>query len=218
MRPGDWYCPICKELMFANKRVCLKCKVDKHGVSQNLTQKYGDWNCPRCNDIQFSRNTLCRKCGCPKNSIIQDTDKSFVKSGDWNCPNCSDLQFARNKICRKCKTPKPINQYLTKYKKENKNDFDNNLIQQQLKALQEQMNKMSSSYEKTKNEDFNDVIDDDDNLCSICLTNNKNTLLLHSNGNEGHLCCCEDCGKILMQGTKTCPMCRTPITNAIRAF
>jgi hypothetical protein len=195
MRDGDWHCPTCKELIFAYKSFCIKCKVDKHGVYQNQARKFGDWNCPRCNDKQFARNTLCRKCGCPKNNIIQDKNKSFVKSGDWNCPRCNDLQFARNKVCRMCNTPNPH--------------------KQQVKLIEQKI-----SSQKTENENINDVLDDDDddNLCSICLTNNKNTLLLHSDGKEGHLCCCGDCGKMLMQGNKICPMCRKPITNAIRAF
>jgi hypothetical protein len=94
---------------------------------------------------------------------------------------------------------------------ESKDNINNNAISQQLIELQQQMDKMRTAFDKT-------TILNDDNMCSICFINNKNTLLLHSNGNEGHLCCCEDCGKLLIQNSKICPVCRTPITHAIRAF
>lgn len=103
-KPGDWYCPQCRGLIFASKKMCFKCKVDRNGQKQNVN-KIGDWICKACGDYQFARNSKCRKCNAPKRGVpTQQVDK---KPGDWNCPKCNDFQFAKNIVCRKCQTPNP---------------------------------------------------------------------------------------------------------------
>jgi hypothetical protein len=186
---GDWDCPKCKELIFASKSMCFKCKVDKYGNSKNLT-KIGDWNCPKCHDYQFARNSNCRKCGTSKpsssnidsaNSNSVNTPSVSVRTGDWLCPGCQDLQFARNTHCRKCKMLNPKLAVKT--------------VQQTEQAKE-----------------------DDEKLCSICLDANKNMLLLHVTETEGHLCCCEPCANELIADGAPCPICRQNIKQAIKVF
>lgn len=73
MRPGDWTCPACGDLVFGRNSACRRCGNPKPGAAsvprggRNLqTGMPGDWNCPKCGDMQFARNTACRVCGAPK--------------------------------------------------------------------------------------------------------------------------------------------------------
>jgi hypothetical protein len=54
-------------------------------------------------------------------------------------------------------------------------------------------------------------IDDEDNLCVICLTNEKDTAVIPCR----HLCLCKDCASTLMQHTPKCPVCRGPIAQLL---
>lgn len=57
------------------------------------------------------------------------------------------------------------------------------------------------------------AIDDneDDNLCVICLTNDKDTAVMPCR----HLCLCRDCAGTLMNHTPKCPVCRGPIAQLL---
>lgn len=179
-KPGDWYCPQCRGLIFASKKMCLKCKVDRNGQKQNL-KKIGDWICKACGDYQFARNSKCRKCNAPKTG--HSAPQINKKPGDWNCPKCDDHNFAKNMACRKCYTPNP-----------------------------------NMTYTPPKTTPVKSTDDENDKLCSICLDEPKVMLLLHQNGSEGHLCCCESCAEQLIDLNHDCPICRTPVTQAIKVF
>jgi hypothetical protein len=43
-------------------------------------------------------------------------------------------------------------------------------------------------------------------------------LFRHTGKEDGHVCCCEKCGKDLFANGKTCPMCRLPISELIKIF
>ena len=53
-------------------------------------------------------------------------------------------------------------------------------------------------------------------LCSICMVNLPDYALVH--GNTAHQCVCEDCSKLLIQNGELCPLCRMPITCAVKIF
>jgi E3 ubiquitin-protein ligase MGRN1 len=47
--------------------------------------------------------------------------------------------------------------------------------------------------------------------CVVCLTNRKNTTVLPCR----HFCMCDECAKLLLKRTRTCPMCRLPISSVL---
>jgi len=53
-------------------------------------------------------------------------------------------------------------------------------------------------------------------LCSICTVNPPDYALVH--GTTAHQCVCEDCSKLLIQNGELCPLCRMPITCAVKIF
>lgn len=53
--------------------------------------------------------------------------------------------------------------------------------------------------------------EDEDKECLICLSEPKDTLLMPCS----HMCVCEDCGKQLVKGKHTCPVCRGNISALI---
>lgn len=55
------------------------------------------------------------------------------------------------------------------------------------------------------------VDDDFGAYCVVCLSNRKNTTVLPCR----HFCMCDDCAKLLLKRTRTCPMCRLPITSVL---
>ncbi|KAF2317496.1 hypothetical protein GH714_023057 [Hevea brasiliensis] len=58
MKPGDWNCPECGFMNFANNKLCLRCREQR--PKRQLIP--GDWECPSCDFLNYSRNTSCRKC------------------------------------------------------------------------------------------------------------------------------------------------------------
>lgn len=55
------------------------------------------------------------------------------------------------------------------------------------------------------------VADDDDGLCVICLTLEKDTAVIPCR----HLCLCKECAETLMKHTPKCPVCRGPISQLL---
>jgi hypothetical protein len=53
--------------------------------------------------------------------------------------------------------------------------------------------------------------DDEDNLCKVCLDEEKDTLIMPC----GHLCVCKDCSIMLKEKNPLCPMCRQAIGSLI---
>lgn len=70
-KPGDWICPMCKDLQFARNTSCRTCGAGGGGkgksqetveLANGQVARPGDWICPFCNDLQFARNAMCRNC------------------------------------------------------------------------------------------------------------------------------------------------------------
>lgn len=114
-KPGDWYCPMCGDLVFAKRNSCNMCGYSGVGMPAMMSDganktssprsgKPGDWVCPNCNDLVFSYRDKCNKCGTAKSDGVQ---RVGIKPGDWNCPHCGDLVFASKSACKMCGTAKP---------------------------------------------------------------------------------------------------------------
>lgn len=191
---------------------------------------YPDWNCPKCNYKIFGTKNTCYKCNVDRkgNTI------NAIKIGDWNCPKCGDYQFARNNNCRKCNTIKPgittgINNYLpTKPSIITPRDGDwkcpkcyVNVFASRDKCFKCQTPKPQNTDNENKNDNINTektINSNEDNLCSICLDQPNNMLLLHESGTEGHKCCCQNCANSLIGNNQSCPICRQKITQAIKVY
>jgi len=100
MRPGDWICPACNDLVFGKNDSCRRCGTQKseaqpqRGHSASSLNGYGSvksWGDGASYDdfIGSPRGG----CGAPR-------------YGDWICSSCGDLQFARNASCRRCGQPR----------------------------------------------------------------------------------------------------------------
>jgi len=107
-KPGDWYCPMCGDLVFAKKSSCSMCGYTGAGIPASASPgrggKPGDWVCPSCNDLVFSYRDKCNKCGAEKQDNVQ---RIGTKPGDWSCPHCGDLVFGSKSHCKMCGTAKP---------------------------------------------------------------------------------------------------------------
>jgi len=106
-KPGDWYCPMCGDLVFAKRTSCNMCGYSGMGgmpVTAEKAGKPGDWVCPSCGDLVFSYRDACNKCGAERTAGVK---RVGAKPGDWSCPSCGDLVFASKSACKMCGTPKP---------------------------------------------------------------------------------------------------------------
>eukprot|EP01119_Soliformovum_irregulare_P010195 TRINITY_DN2495_c0_g1_i1.p1 TRINITY_DN2495_c0_g1~~TRINITY_DN2495_c0_g1_i1.p1 ORF type:complete len:346 (-),score=87.13 TRINITY_DN2495_c0_g1_i1:8-1045(-) len=80
----------------------------------------------------------------------------------------------------------------------------------------DQLDKLENQYEETlkhirqlKVKRLRDQKEDED-LCCICMENNRDTILL----NCAHICVCQNCA----DGLKICPMCRSTIVQAVKYY
>lgn len=105
-KPGDWYCGMCGDLVFASRASCHMCGYAGPlgmPVTQHANAKPGDWQCPGCGDLVFASKETCNKCGKGRG---KSTSRMNMKKGDWICPNCGDLVFASKDACSMCGTAK----------------------------------------------------------------------------------------------------------------
>lgn len=75
IRDGDWECPECKNINFAKRTECNRCKASKplpdrkdrkpatHLGGPPGLFKEGDWVCPKCRNVNFQRRNKCNRCG-----------------------------------------------------------------------------------------------------------------------------------------------------------
>lgn len=93
-------------------------------------------------------------------------------------------------------------------KEKNKNIISCKISVNNLKKLVNSSNLQNGNIDKDKKEI--------DNVCNICLTNNKQLAF-----NCGHLCCCYSCGLHLLESNKQdpkCPICRVGISSIFRIY
>ena len=75
IREGDWECPECKNINFAKRTECNRCKASKPVPNRKDRKtashlggppglfKEGDWLCPKCRNVNFQRRNKCNRCG-----------------------------------------------------------------------------------------------------------------------------------------------------------
>lgn len=75
IREGDWECPECKNINFAKRIECNRCKASKPLPSKKDRRsathlggppglfKEGDWPCPKCRNVNFQKRNKCNRCG-----------------------------------------------------------------------------------------------------------------------------------------------------------
>ncbi|XP_042456545.1 uncharacterized protein LOC122041067 isoform X1 [Zingiber officinale] len=103
MKRGDWLCPNCNFLNFAQNLRCLECKEDgpkRVNRDSGNEMKKGDWTCPKCDFMNFARNRKCLRCE-------EQRPKRELNNGEWECPSCNFLNFAQNLRCLECKEDGP---------------------------------------------------------------------------------------------------------------
>ncbi|XP_042456546.1 zinc finger protein VAR3, chloroplastic-like isoform X2 [Zingiber officinale] len=124
MKRGDWLCPNCNFLNFAQNLRCLECKEDgpeRVNRDSSNEMKKGDWNCPKCDFMNFARNKKCFRCE-------EQRPKRELNNGEWECPSCYYLNFRRNELCKRCNHDRPEDEgYL----------FDDNLWRSQMKTTED---------------------------------------------------------------------------------
>jgi len=107
-RPGDWVCPACSNLNYANRMVCNRCgsaKQGAHGMAGGVGMpgampgygKASAFSLPPQNQRAAPYG------GRAKGSA---TPASAMKPGDWCCPLCFNHNFADKFACNRCHAPK----------------------------------------------------------------------------------------------------------------
>lgn len=103
VRPGDWICPRCSDLVFAKNDACRRCNTSRPtgsgmpGGANGYGSKTMDWGGPPAvAEAAYGGDPRA-----PKGELTSG-NAQVSRPGDWICPSCGDLQFARNTSCRRC--------------------------------------------------------------------------------------------------------------------
>merc|ERR1711953_1655073 len=73
MKPGDWLCENCGDLVFSSKMACNLCGTPKPKDAAKKDMRPGDWICPTCGDLVFASKSACKMCGTHKQLDPDDT-------------------------------------------------------------------------------------------------------------------------------------------------
>ncbi|CBH13495.1 hypothetical protein, conserved [Trypanosoma brucei gambiense DAL972] len=87
-------------------------------------------------------------------------------------------------------------------------------VVRQLLQLGVEVYELDDVFDLGANSDDENAEDDDDKLCVVCLTNERDTMLLPCR----HMCLCYECASMLrIQRNNACPICRVPIERLMTA-
>ena len=166
-----------------------------------------DWNCKKCNYRIFNSKDRCTKCNLDRHG------NSVRKNDDWNCKGCNFLIYGSKKMCLKCGLNRDGVYVNKKFNDWNCPNLCNFLVfANKNKCFKCNIFKPINKEEKEENKE-----DEDENkLCVVCMSNSKNSVFIH--GDEAHQCCCYECGKMIFESTKKCPMCRKTIESIVKTF
>ncbi|KAI8361631.1 hypothetical protein B0O80DRAFT_438066 [Mortierella sp. GBAus27b] len=93
--------------------------------------------------------------------------------------------------------------------------IDNTRMEQEMiKAQEEGTSKAPTSSKSSSSRGGGGGTSDDDNLCKICCDAVLNCVMLNCN----HMATCMDCGKLVMESTRTCPICREYVVRLLHVF
>ena len=70
---------------------------------------------------------------------------------------------------------------------------------------------LEQDQDTTEGTEVMDGEEDEDDLCKICLFEQKDTLVMPC----GHLCMCHDCGKMCLEKNPLCPICRGHMSHLL---
>ncbi|KAF9093772.1 RING finger protein 34 [Mortierella sp. AD031] len=88
--------------------------------------------------------------------------------------------------------------------------IDNTKAEQTMVQEQEAESKASETSKKSSAGNLSE----DDNLCKICCDAALNCVMLNCN----HMSTCMDCGKLIMEGSRMCPICREYVVKLLHVF
>ncbi|KAG0379365.1 hypothetical protein BGX24_000709 [Mortierella sp. AD032] len=91
--------------------------------------------------------------------------------------------------------------------------IDNTRAEQTMVQEQDAESKSKSSDTSSKKSSTGNLADDD-NLCKICCDAALNCVMLNCN----HMSTCMDCGKLIMEGSRMCPICREYVVKLLHVF
>ncbi|KAF9565019.1 hypothetical protein EC968_004279 [Mortierella alpina] len=82
------------------------------------------------------------------------------------------------------------------------------------KAEQEMVQEQEAKSAPTTSKSSPGKASEDDNLCKICCDAALNCVMLNCN----HMSTCMDCGKLIMEGSRMCPICREYVVKLLHVF
>merc|ERR1711862_700472 len=88
MKPGDWICPMCGDLVFARRDNCGVCGFG------------GDSGNPLAS-MMAMMSQVPHKPGTEK-PFAGNGHTKYLKPGDWRCGQCSALNMSNRKTCYGC--------------------------------------------------------------------------------------------------------------------
>lgn len=93
MKPGDWYCDTCDDVVFASRATCRLCggeRPEEDGTKAHrkapAEMKPGDWLCPKCGDLQFASRQECRQCRTARPDEEEDEDQGEEEEEEEPAP------------------------------------------------------------------------------------------------------------------------------------
>ena len=135
-----------------------------------------------------------------------------MRPGDWRCKGCNFLLFADKNHCYKCNLDRNGN----KIQKKRQGDW-------YCKGCNFLIYASKNSCVKCNMDKNGNPLDDedkikDDNLCTICFSQPKNTIFLHKDSNDAHQICCYACAYNVKDTNGKCPMCMQLIDKIIKVY
>jgi hypothetical protein len=182
---------------------CRKCGVNKISHSSDSgSKKYKyeeDWKC-KCGEMNFKPRQQCRKCAGSKSTHTFSTPVHY-KESDWKC-QCGEINFDSRTECRKCGNSRNGHSSNSNEYKYEEGDWECRCGEMNFKTRLQcrKCHVVKDDIIRSTNE----KLELDPSVCSICMVNPKNMLILTCK----HLMCCSTCTYKLTKNE--CPICRTP--------
>lgn len=147
------------------------------------------WNCVFCNYHNKNTRNRCFRC---------QTIKQTRNLGDWNCLMCDRILSVNLDRCLQCNITRdgvPIPEYSSN------SSNSNNLNEEEITVEQTELAEPTESSDPSSQ------------LCTICLTNQKNSIFLH--GSTAHQGACYECAT---RCNNVCPLCRQRVDRVVKLY
>jgi hypothetical protein len=110
----------------------------------------------------------------------------------WNCISCNYHNKGTRTVCFRCR--------------ETRDSLPISIPQTESELVSESTTNLTEQTE-------NSIESSTDNLCTICLTNRRNSIFLH--GNTAHQGACYQCAR---RCNNVCPLCRQRVDRVVRLY